>query len=322
MTTIDELIEELAKNPRGQIFLINLYHTLKLDYLPTPQVKIACEKFLNDLNAVHHPLDHDEVVNRLGRTCVSNDLWRYGPEPILERHLLKKEFILSRVASYSGFFYSILKRGRGMPPIPDMPEPIGNNNEIDVASINTVRKTINSGKWKNLIVGDNVLFDARCIWLTSLPKLMDKIVTGRRRKEADTYRDVIGLSHFHQGLPLIRLDLNLGQWLNWPTTLRRRPHGAGNGGSRFRLQYDGPECACQWGRTVDLAHVVKGYGKSLNGIPELLMEGFSIPKTALKATYLGQLKYQPENNDKYFIKRLVRKQTISEIIMNLRSTLI
>ena len=103
--------------------------------------------------------------------------------------------------------------------------------------------------------------------------------------------------------------------------LRRRPHGGGNGGKRFRVQYDGKEGKCRWGRTVDLSRVATGNAKSLNGIPELLMERTSIPKAAVKVTYIGKLIHQPEQKDTYFLKKLRKKRTIVDIVTELRRKL-
>lgn len=327
MTTVEELIDTLETTPRGQAFLINLYHTIESGFISALQVRALCEEFISVNTAGGHPpRPVDELVERLGESCVDKDLWQEGPEPILERHLKKREFVLSRIASYSGFYYSILNRAKGMPPIDSMPEPINlltsSDSEIAPTNVRKVRNTINNGKWKALLLG-NVKLSARCIWMTSLPRLKEKInVATKKSFNADSYRDTVGLSHFSLGRHLIRLDFNLGQWPEWRASMRRRPHGAGNGGNRFRLKYDGPESVCRWGRTVDLALVAANNTRTLNGIPELLLEGFSIPKTAVNATYLGPLQYRPENNDSFFITRLRRKQTISNVIAALKSILI
>ncbi len=325
MTTIEELIDALDATQRGQIFLINLYRTLECDFLSATQVKAVCEEFLRSVTAGGYSLPPTiELADRLGSTCVAKGLWLEGPEPILERHLLKREFILSRVTSYSGFFYSVLKRKKGMPTITYMPEPfdlsIGTSAEISISDVSKVRHTLNNQKWRALIV-DNVRLDAHCIWLAPLPKLKKKIGLDTKKNLADFHRDMIGLSHFSKGQHLIRLDLDLGQWFDWTATLRRRPHGAGNGGRRFRLQYDGRKSSCHWGRTVDLARVAAENARNLNGIPELLMEGFSIPKGAVTATYLGPIKNQPENNDSYFLDRLKKNQMIPNIVADLKNKL-
>lgn len=324
MTTIEELIDRLEATSRGQVFLINLYQTLQRSFLPASQVRAACSEFLSTLAAGGFPIPIDsELVDRLGGTFVAKGLWRNGAEPILENHLPKNEFVLSRVVSYGDFFKWILRRSSGMRPIDYMPEPfdlkLGHREEIVPANASKVRNAINRGKWKSIMV-DDVRLGLHCVWLAPLPKLRKKICTGVLN-QADIHRDVIGLSNFSKGHHLIRLDINLQKWLDWPITYRRRPHGAGNGGSRFRLQYDGKECKCQWGRTVDLSRVAASYAKSLNGVPELLMEGFSVPKAAVKATYLGSTLIPPENNDIYFINRLKRKYAMPNIIAELKRLL-
>ena len=325
MPTIEELIDALCETERGQIFLVNLTDTLDRHFLSASQVKVVCEEFINKITAGGYPIPRDdELADRLGDDCVANGLWKEGLEPILERHLWKREFGLSRVTSYSGFYYSVLRRRRGMPSIPDLPEPIdpssGTADEIDTSDVNKVRRSINSQRWRALIVG-NVIFDTHCIWLAPLPKLKNKIGAARTTFQADLHRDIIGLSHFGKGQHLVRLDLDLKKWRDWQLLLRRRPHGGGNGGKRFRVQYDGKECKCRWGRTVDLSRVATGNAKSLNGIPELLMERTSIPKEAVKVTYIGKLIHQPEQKDTYFLKRLRKKRTIVDIVTDLRRKL-
>lgn len=324
MTTIEELIDALDATSRGQVFLINLYRTLQRRFLGASQVRNVCDEFLSVLSAGPDPvLINSELADRLGEVFVDKELWRVGPEPILKHHLLKHEFVLSRVTSYWGFFHSVLRRSNGMPSIAYMPEPnnlrLGHTDEIDVAKTSEVRTAINKGKWKSLII-DNIRLDAKCVWLAPLPKLRKKIGLGVSN-QADIHRDLIGLSHLGKGHHLIRLDIDLRRWSDWDTSLRRRPHGAGNGGSRFRLQYDGKECKCQWGRTVDLARVAAGHVSNLNGIPELLMEGFTVPKAAVKATYLGPIIHPPENNDIHFLKRLRRNQAMPHIVTELKRLL-
>lgn len=323
--TIEGLIEELGATQRGQVFLINLYRTIQRGFVTPLNVKLACAEFLTRLSAGGHALPAAiDMADHLGRLFVAKGLWREGPEPILERQLLKRDFALSRVTSYGGFFYSILKRRAGMPPLSGLPEPHDishGTEEIDVADVNKVRSVINSGRWKSYMV-DDIRLDAECIWLAPRPKLRAKTALAGNMKLADAHRDIIGLSHLSSGRHLIRIDLDLQMWVEWRTMLRRRPHGAGNGGSRFRLQYDGRESSCQWGRTVDLARVAAGDTKSLNGIPELLIEGFSIPKTAVTATYLGRLVHPPEANDSFFVNRLRRNISLSQIKADLKRVLV
>lgn len=321
--TIEELIDLLELDPRGKVFLINLCHTLKLPppFVSAHEVRIVLLEFINDITAGGHPLPTTaELTDRLGETCVARNLWLKGPEPILERHLPKHEYILSRVVSYSGFFYSILGRRGGMRAIPGLPEPSSSSDEIDATNISKVRHTINSGKWRSHLVGD-VKLGTNCIWLAPLVKIKKKVGLSPKKQWADIHRDIIGLSHLRKGQHLIRIDLDLKRLHDLPSKFRRRPHGAGNGSNRFRLNYDGQECACCWGRTVNLARVASGSIKSLNGIPELLMESFSISKTAVYATYLGQLKHPPEHNDSFFIRRLSKKSMMSTITSYLKSAL-
>ncbi len=325
MSTIEELIDALSETERGQIFLVNLVDTLNYHFLSASQVKIVCEEFLNKITAGGYSIPRDDgLADRLGADCVVKDLWKEGVEPILERHLWKREFILSRVTSYRGFYYSILRRKKGMPAIPYLPEPIdpssGTIDEINVSDVKKVRDSINSQQWRALIIG-NVIFDTHCIWLAPLPRIKNKIGAAGTTFQADLHRDIIGLSHLAKGQHLVRLDLDFKKWRDWQTLLRRRPHGAGNGGKRFRVQYDGKKRKCRWGRTVDLSKVATGNAKNLNGIPELLMERTSIPKEAVTVTYLGKLIHQPEHKDTYFLKRLRKNRMIENIVTDLRRKL-
>jgi hypothetical protein len=323
VTTVEELIDKFGMTARGQAFLINLYHTLERGFIMPLQVKTVCEEFISMLSVGGYSLPSvNEMVELLGKTCVAEGLWQHGPEPILEKHLPKREFILSRITSYHGFYRSILRRASGLPPIRNMPEPIklsaSNHDEIAPSNVIKVRRMINTGKWKALILG-HVNMNVHCIWMTSLSKLRKRVAFVP--DPADIHRDIVGLSHFCKGCHLIRLDFDLEQWPQWKVTMRRRPHGAGNGGSRFRVKYDGRESMCRWGRTVDLARVATNNMRTLNGIPELLLQGFSIPKTAIDATYLGPLLHPPENNDVFFFERLRRNHTIANIIATLKSDL-
>lgn len=324
MTKIEDLIDELGTTSHGKVFLINLYHTIEKNFVHPSQVKAVFNTFIHKLAIGRYAIPPAiDLPNLLGNACVGEGLWQTGPEPILQHHLFRRQSVLTRVTTYSGFFYSIIKR-TGSPPLPNLPEPLelvhSNSEEIDPVNVNKVQDTINSGKWKDLITG-MVRFATQCVWLAPLPRIKKKLSSVTIHDIADSHRDLIGLSHFGKGRHLIRLDIDLGKWIDGMSKLRRRPHGACNGGNRFRLIYDGRECKCQWGRTVDLAMVATGPSRSLNGIPELLMEGFFVPKTAIEATYLGSVIHQPENNDSYFINRLRRKLRFSTIKDKLKSTL-
>ncbi len=149
MPTIEELLDELFKTNRGKIFLVNLIDTLDRHFLSAIEVIKACEEFILVNTAGGNPLpENDELVDRLGYTCVAEGLWRKGPEPILERHLLKSEFVLSRVTSYSKFYSSVLGRSILAPSIPDLPTPIdlssGKDDEIDPSNVSKVHRFINS----------------------------------------------------------------------------------------------------------------------------------------------------------------------------------
>lgn len=321
MTTIEELIDALDMNLRGQVLLVNLHRTLERKWAPALDIKTVLDVFVQTLSVGGHTIPApDELAERLGSTFVSQGLWLQAPEPILERYLPKRQRVLTRVTSYGGFFYTVLKRRRGMPPLKGLPEPIATD-EIDASNIDAIRKTINSGKWKKLVVGKEVKLDAHCVWLAPLPKLERKSAGKMKKGIADFHRDVIGLSHLHKGHHLIRLDFDVTNWAAAHTNQRRRPHGAGNGGIRFRLNYDGRESKCNWGRTVDLARVsLKASGK-LNGIPEMLMAGFSVPKIAITASYLGPIQDQPECEDAYFLARLLKNDSMTDVVTNLKKVL-
>lgn len=323
MTTIEEFIDELAldTNPSGQVLLVNLNHTLYRKWVPVSDIKAVFNEVVNTLSIGGHSMPPpSDLAERLRSTFVSQGLWLHAPEPILERHLPKRQRVLTRITSYGGFFYSILKRSKGMPPIKGLPEPM-EPDEIGASNIATVRKAINSGNWKKQVVDDEIKLSAHCVWLAPLPKLSRKEVGIKKNDIADFHRNVIGLSHLKKGHHLIRLDFDVGNWASAHTSLRRRPHGAGNGGTRFRLNYDGKEGSCNWGRTVDLARVIVKESGRLNGIPEMLMAGFSVPKIAITASYLGSIQDQPECEDAYFLSKLLKNDSMTDVVMNLKRVL-
>lgn len=326
MNTIEQLIDALANSLRGQVFLVNLHHTIERGLVSAQKIKAACNKFLLPLSVGGFVLPSSiDLTDRLGDTFVAQGLWLDAPEPILERHLPKNQFTLTRVTSYGGFFYSIINRKKGMPLIKELPEPLdlisGTNDEIDSRYVGSVRSLVNSGKWKDLITGNSLKFDTQCVWLAPLPKLARKGKGTKRKELADFHRDILGLSHFQKGRHIIRIDFDIDDLVIFQKNSRRRPHGAGNGGIRFRLNYDGAEAKCNWGRTVDLMRVKKRKANTLNGIPELLIEGFVVPKDIVTATYIGSLQSQPEKDDAYFISRLLKSNSMLEITTKLKEVL-
>jgi len=293
-------------------------------------IRDACKEFIYLLSAGGLEAEiQPDLVERLGATFVSKGLWRDAPKPVLDSQFNKRRVVFSRIVSYGGFYHSILKRTSDSPPIDGLPSPLSVNcngntgngkTEVVNSDVDYVRNFINRGLWRGCLL-DEVRFDSSFVWLAPEAPLRRKLVGVSEEDLSHIHRDIIGLSHFRKGHHLIRIDFDFSKWPEGLSKIHRRPHGAGNGGNRFRLHYDGAERMHNWGRTVDLNKVEIGYKKSLNGVPELIMEGFSIPKSAITAEYLGVINRPPESNHVFFIDRLRRKDSLEKIISDLKEVL-
>lgn len=304
MTTVARLFDRLAESGRGRIFMVNLKDTLDSGFDPAPLREVCRELAAAMAGAPGALPTPEELVEDLGGRCVSRGLWRHSSEPLLQPNGAPWT-TLSRVTTYGRFFTSVMDR-RPTAPRLSVPMPVelgAGRPEIRAEDVPGVRAYVDSGRWKDDVDSGTVRFGGHCVWVAPHGELMRR---ERHMKKAlpDFYRDMIGLSHLVPGHHLIRLDLDLGAWAGGTRLLRRRPHGACNGGPRFRMAYDGPACCGNWGRTVNLAVVAARRNASLNGVPEMVMEPFTVPLAAVHARYLGEVRTPPESNDGYFLKRM------------------
>jgi hypothetical protein len=306
MTTVACLLDRLAESGRGRIFLVNLKDTLDSGFDPAPLREVCSELAAAMAGAPGSLPTPDELVEDLGGRCVSRGFWRQSAEPLLQPGGAAAWTVLSRVTTYGRFFTSVMDR-RPTAPRLSVPAPLElgprGPSEIRPEDVPDVRAYVDSGRWKDDVDSGKVRFGGHCVWVAPHDELMRR---QRRVKKPlpDYYRDMIGLSHLVPGHHLIRLDLDLDAWSSGTRVLRRRPHGACNGGPRFRMTYDGPACSGNWGRTVNLAVLAAHRNASLNGVPEMVMEPFTTPLDAVTAHYLGEVHSRPESNDGYFLKRM------------------
>lgn len=306
MTTVASLLDRLAESGRGRILLVNLKDTLDSGFDTAPLREVCRELAAAMAVAPGACPSPDELVDDLGGRCVSRGFWRQSAEPVLQRDGAAPWTTLTRVTTYGRFFSGVLGRFPTAPRLA-VPAPIeldgASSTEIAPTEVAEVRGYVDSGRWKDDVDSGTVRFGGHCVWVAPLEELMRR--QHRVRKPLpDFYRDMIGLSHLVPGHHLIRLDLDLKKWDDGARVMRRRPHGACNGGPRFRMTYDGPICHGNWGRTVNLAVVAARRNASLNGVPEMVMEPFTVPIDAVTAQYLGEVQRAPERNDRYFLRRM------------------
>jgi|GEM_PF-3966017 len=313
MTTIAGLIDQLAQSPRGRIFLVNLKTTLDDGFDPQPLRKV-CQDLATSLQpGSDGKLDSAGLADQLGGRCVNCGLWRQASVPDRTQYAGGRGLVFSRVMTYGQFYTRILGRAGTMPPIAgwDLPrmdlERERAGARFPPEYVPTVRQFIDSGAWKRYPANPPpVGSGTHCVWLLPLAALARR-EAANRRPLADFYRDVIGLSHIPAGRHLVRLDFDFNAFDHEQRLACRRPHGAGNGGDRFRMAYDGPVYD-NWGRTVHLGVVAARRGRaSMNGVPEVLMEPFDAPREAVEARYIGEVGTPAERNDSWFLGRISPK---------------
>ncbi|GGY02796.1 hypothetical protein GJV26_29720 [Massilia dura] len=322
MTTVARLLDRLAESGRGLIFLVNLKDTLDSGFDAAPLREVCRELAAAMAGTPDASPTPDELVEDLGGRCVSRGFWRHSTEPLLQPNGAAPWTVLSRVTTYGRFFTSVMDRRPGAPRLA-VPAPAelgaGCRSEIRPEDVPAVQDYVDSGRWKDDVDSGKVRFGGHCVWVAPQRELIRR-QRHVRKPVPDYYRDIIGLSHLMPGHHLIRLDLDLDAWTGGTRVLRRRPHGACNGGPRFRMTYDGPVCSGNWGRTVNLAVVAQYRNASLNGVPEMVMEPFTVPLAAVTAQYLGEVRSKPETNDGYFLRRMT-PEPIDRIVRALAEAL-
>lgn len=320
-----EMIAALASNPgaRGRVFVVNLLDSITLQLIDGPAVKAGLEDFLNEEStrskAGAPPGSVSSRVDRLGRFLVKRGLWRSGQVPDLNRHQGRSANpVLSRVVTWTDFHRWVIGQH------PDAPEPIAHERygrEVSVADEPRAREALDSGRWRDWVppthAGRLIEFRMEVLWMAPASPL----VVRAKADPARRHRDLIGLNHLAGGRNLVRLDFDVSRIDQLQTAQRRRPHGAGNGGQRFRAAYEGRQFRCGWGRTVDLGKVGRTKLGPWNGVPELLTSGFAADPDAIQANYLGLVSRNPETLDNAFVERLLGTRSMVAVCSNLDSLL-
>lgn len=340
MTDVARMLDQIAKSGPGKVFLVNLHDTLRFGQVDAEDLKSICREEAAKVPDVIAPEQCTKIANGLvtsiGMRCVKQGIWRQSSEPALEE---SAEFgmVLSRFTTYHSFFTAILRRPLGSQHdiLPDpllvkyghdedmtSAEPDKNVSEIDPDRLDAVAAYINDGEWKKPIERYHlglVHFSSDCVWVAPRSEL-EKRASNTAVRQADFYRDIVGLNHLRPGHHLIRLDVNLKEWDLGLKIPRRRPHGACNGGDRFRMLYDGPRCFADWGRTVNLAVLAGRESGILDGVPEMIMEPFKVPVEKVTASYIGAVQTSNDKDHDRFYDRISQKP-ITEIIRALAERL-
>jgi hypothetical protein len=322
----DKLLVELKSDHRGSVFLWNLDESITSNLVDPLKVAEEMDKFcveeLQKRILGLTPRD-GHVVDRLGQHFVSQEVWKSGSVPDLSRHGLKSKPIISRVVPYATFFDWVVGR-KDKGGVPGLPE-----HKVDGISDQTfspeeeemISTTLSSNNWQRWVMGKNIKFDQRVYWFTALPEL-EKIAKLRKIQKtsmANFHRSVIGLHHIEKNLPLVRLDLHQHKIQNFHALSRYRPHGACNGGFRFKVKLD--KDAKNWGMTADLEKIAAKTRGYVAGVPEMLLEGFEISKEHVKATYLGHTNASVEVEHDFFISKLSDRRSLDQMVDRLASVL-
>lgn len=326
LNTIDELIDELQGDQRGQVFLLNLIDSLNLGLIsPIDPLKVALVQFINHERTSRLSssslLDPEHLAEKLGRFLITTSVWKMGEQPDMQRHGCRKIPLLSRVVTYESFYKYILGRLK-LPGLPDAPAPLDIltfKREVQIPKEASVKKLIDSGEWRKRTVSPMIEFKTNMVWLAPISAINNKInhLTANPNL-ANTHRDLIGLHWVEKGRCLVRLDIDMSNCSELQHAEKWRPHGAGNGGYRFRVTFDSRKKGCGWGRTVNMSRTKLNSRSHLDGIPEMVTHGFSTKKENISATYLGCVDESPENDHHFFINRLLVGRTIAGISNELK----
>ena len=304
MYTTEAILARLGEEPRGQTVLVNLLRSIEANLVPADKVRDAFERFASDLGDDRRPLPPcGTLAERLGQYFVMLGLWRKSTQPQLQAHHAGGQQVLSRITSYGRLHALLTSAGVRSPylPKPRLRTATGGG-EIASAAVPALRHYLEARHWERDMLRPRIVIQTNVVWLTAsaaLPALTDGVAN-----LANVDRDRIGLSHLRSGQHRFRIDIDLnkkpfsGEWQC------RRPHGAGNGGARFRVEYDDPVKTCNWGRTVDLELVRRKAATSIDGVPELLMDECRPRAAAVSILYVGRVTRNPEREDQYFAERL------------------
>jgi hypothetical protein len=326
LNTIEELIDELQEDQRGQVFLLNLIDSMNLGLItPIDPLKTALMQFINHERtsrlSLLGPPDSEHLADKLGRFMVTTSVWKMGQRPDMQRHGCRETPLLSRVVTYESFYKYILGRMK-LPGLPDAPAPLNlktSQQEVPIPKEAVVKKMIDSGEWRNKTASPMIEFKTNMVWLAPISAIHKKINPLLAMPSlANIHRDLIGLHWVEKGRCLIRLDIDLSNCGELQSAEKWRPHGAGNGGYRFRVTFDSLKKGCGWGRTVNMSRIKSKSSSHLDGIPEMVTHGFSTKKDNISATYLGCVDTSPENEHDFFINRLLAGRTIVDVCNELK----
>jgi hypothetical protein len=301
MFTLEQLLHRIAEDDRGKALLINLRNSLNL--ASRPELKTALSRFATVMSSDPYFPTSKELTIRLRGMFISSGMWRHSTEPAMDRFLSGGKVILSRTTNYSGFYRTI--NGSSIKDLP-APLPVTDPDKTEIQNKHVARviRCVENREWKQALAKLPIEFRTHCFWLTSYEALTSKLKNGTAQ-DADHVRDLLGLSHFGKGHHLFQFDIELSRCQINQFHLKRRPHGAGNGGRRFRVEFDECDKTCNWGRTVDLNLVRERSSEpNIDGVPELLTSELIVPIDAVDVTYRGRVTCEPETEDAYFVGRL------------------
>jgi hypothetical protein len=301
MFTLEQLLRHIGQDGEGKALLINLRNSLNL--VPRYKLRIALSHFTTVMSSHPYLPTGQELILRLRGIFISNEMWRYSTEPAMDRFRSDGKVILSRTTNYYGFYNTI--HGESIAELPEpLPATDSDMGEIHNEDLGRVIRWVESQEWKHALAKLPIEFNTRCFWLTSHDSLNNKLKNAGSQ-HADDARDLLGLSHVGKGSHLFQFDIDLSKCEIKQSHLKRRPHGAANGGRRFRVEFDECDKTCNWGRTVDLKLVrARSSEPNIDGVPELVTSDLIVPIDAVEAQYLGRVTCDPETEDDYFLGRL------------------
>lgn len=309
MHTIGAILERLEREPRGQTVLANLLHSIDARLISAGRVHAALENFLRDLGSGSDPLPTCQVLaERLGGHFVKQGIHLNSKKPRLHRHRAGGRQVLSRIVSYENLHGMLTRAGlpnRCLPP-PRLPTAAGGG-EIARGKVSALRDYMQRRQWERDVLMRHFGMSKEVTWLTASAALPP--IAAGAEDLADRYRDQLGLCHLNTGRHLFRIDIDLSKDPFPDEWHCRRPHGAGNGGARFRVAYDKPDKRCNWGRTVDLKLLrqqatLQQQACPIDGVPELLIDQCKPRIDAVDIHYVGRVTCDAEREDEYFARRL------------------
>ena len=303
MYTVEDILQSLGREPPGQVLMINLLLTIDANLVNGARVRRVLDDYARVLGTDGLALPKNALLaRRLGEFFVFDGIWEESAVPELRYYASGGEVTLSRVVCYESFYRMLNSSEMIVPRLPVARKPwASGGGEIADADVASVARYVNDQDWRRDMLGCAMSFKIPCAWLTAC-SLLDRRLRANERKLPDHYRDLMGLSHLRAGHHLIRFDFPLEHARPPRGCKCRQPHGAGNGGTRFRFM--NPRTASGWGTTVDLRRVRRRDRAGIDGVPELLMGEFSPTLATARARYIGRVVRGPEREDAFFLGHL------------------